>query len=126
MLLSNGHVYDLETEETTDLTQGEGGFEGIIGQSEDRGQPEDHDPLPDPALQAAEARGTAPIAVFVSGHLSAPHGGISAQLQRMTVQVNKHGLLQSRGLPACGVASFDFAEGVSMSARVEKACTVRE
>lgn len=45
--------------------------------------------------------GTAPIAVFVSGHLDAPHGGIPPQLQKMTVEVNKHGLLQSRGLPTC-------------------------
>ena len=35
VLLSNGHIYDLEAEETTDLTQGEGGFQGILGQSED-------------------------------------------------------------------------------------------
>jgi hypothetical protein len=54
-------------------------------------------------------RGTAPIAVFVSGHLSAPHGGIPAQLQEMTVEVNKHGLLQSKGLPACGVAEIQPA-----------------
>ncbi len=53
--------------------------------------------------------GTAPIAVFVSGHLSAPHGGIPAQLQRMTVEVNKHGLLQSKGLPACGVSEIQPA-----------------
>jgi hypothetical protein len=46
-------------------------------------------------------KGTAPIAVFVSGHLSEPHGGIPSQLQEMTVEVNKHGLLQSKGLPAC-------------------------
>jgi hypothetical protein len=46
-------------------------------------------------------RGTAPIAVFVSGHLSEPHGGIPPQLQEMTVEVNKHGLLQSKGLAAC-------------------------
>jgi hypothetical protein len=46
-------------------------------------------------------KGTAPIAVFVSGHLSAPKGGIPSQLQRMTVEVNKHGLLQSKGLPTC-------------------------
>jgi hypothetical protein len=46
-------------------------------------------------------KGTAPIAVFVSGHLSAPHGGIPSQLQEMTVEVNRHGLLQSKGLPAC-------------------------
>jgi hypothetical protein len=45
--------------------------------------------------------GTAPIAVFVAGHLDAPHGGIPPQLQEMTVEVNKHGLLQSRGLATC-------------------------
>jgi hypothetical protein len=54
-------------------------------------------------------KGTAPIAVFVSGHLSAPHGGIPAQLQEMSVEVNKHGLLQSKGLPACGVAEIQPA-----------------
>jgi hypothetical protein len=35
VLLSNGHLYDLETEATTDLTEGKGGFRGISGQSED-------------------------------------------------------------------------------------------
>jgi hypothetical protein len=53
--------------------------------------------------------GTAPIAVFVSGHLDAPKGGIPAQLQRMTVKVNKHGLLQSRGLPTCRLAEIQPA-----------------
>jgi hypothetical protein len=46
-------------------------------------------------------KGTAPIAVFVSGHLTTPQGGIPQQLQRLTVKVNKHGLLQSKGLPTC-------------------------
>jgi hypothetical protein len=46
-------------------------------------------------------KGTAPIAVFVSGHLSEPHGGIPSQLQEMSVEVNKHGLLQSKGLATC-------------------------
>ncbi len=45
----------------------------------------------------------APIAVFVAGHLQSPSGGIPPQLQRMTIQVNKHGLLQSKGLPVCQV-----------------------
>jgi hypothetical protein len=35
VLLTDGHVYDLETEATTDLTEGKGGFLGILGQSED-------------------------------------------------------------------------------------------
>ncbi len=35
VLLSDGHIYDLQTEETTDLTEGEGGFLGVSGHSED-------------------------------------------------------------------------------------------
>ncbi len=54
-------------------------------------------------------QGTAPIAVFVSGHLDAPHGGIPPQLQKMTVEVNKHGLLQSKGLPTCPLKALQPA-----------------
>ncbi len=35
VLLSDGHVYDLETGTLTDLTNGDGGFQGVMGQSED-------------------------------------------------------------------------------------------
>jgi hypothetical protein len=35
VLLDNGHLYDLESETTTDLTAGEGGFVGLLGQSDD-------------------------------------------------------------------------------------------
>jgi hypothetical protein len=35
VLLSGGNVYDLESETTTDLTEGKGGFEGLAGQDED-------------------------------------------------------------------------------------------
>jgi len=45
----------------------------------------------------------APIAVFVAGHLQASNGGIPPQLQAMTIRVNRHGLLQSKGLPVCRV-----------------------
>jgi hypothetical protein len=51
----------------------------------------------------------APIAVFVAGHLQAPHGGIPAQLQRMTVKFNRHGLLQSKGLALCPIARLQPA-----------------
>jgi len=43
----------------------------------------------------------APIAVFVAGHLASAMGGIPPQLQRLRIEVNRHGLLQSRGLPVC-------------------------
>lgn len=45
--------------------------------------------------------GTAPIAVFVAGHIATPSGAVPPQLQRMTIKVNRHGLLQSKGLPTC-------------------------
>lgn len=47
--------------------------------------------------------GTAPIAVFVAGHLQSASGGIPPQLQEMRIEVNRHGLLQSRGLAVCQV-----------------------
>jgi hypothetical protein len=43
----------------------------------------------------------APIAIFIAGHLAAVDGGIPPQLQRLEIEVNRHGLLQSRGLPVC-------------------------
>jgi len=46
---------------------------------------------------------TAPIAVFVAGRLENAKGGIPPQLQRLTIDVNRHGLLQSRGLPVCSL-----------------------
>src|SRR6187200_221373 len=50
--------------------------------------------------------GTAPIAVFVSGHIATPDGSVPPQLRRMTIYVNKHGLLESRGLPTCPLAAI--------------------
>jgi hypothetical protein len=47
--------------------------------------------------------GTAPIAVFVAGHVEAVHGGVPDQLQRLRIEVNRRALLQSRGLPVCRI-----------------------
>jgi hypothetical protein len=54
-------------------------------------------------------KGTAPIAVFVAGHLQSAAGGIPPQLQELTIEVNRHGLLQSRGLPVCRVEAIQPA-----------------
>lgn len=51
----------------------------------------------------------APIAVFVAGHLDNAEGGIPPQLQEMRVRVNRHGLLQSRGLPVCRIPEIQPA-----------------
>jgi hypothetical protein len=53
--------------------------------------------------------GTAPIAVFVAGHIATPSGETPPQLQAMTVKVNRHGLLQSKGLPVCRQAQLEAA-----------------
>lgn len=38
VLLANGHLYDLEAEVTLDLTAGQGGFQGLVGQGNDLSQ----------------------------------------------------------------------------------------
>lgn len=50
--------------------------------------------------------GTAPIAVFIGGHIGTTTGEVPPQLETMTVDVNRHGLLQSRGLPVCRLAEI--------------------
>ena len=50
--------------------------------------------------------GTDPIAVFISGHVGTTDKTIPPQLERMTVKVNHHGLLQSEGLPVCGISKI--------------------
>jgi hypothetical protein len=54
-------------------------------------------------------KGTAPIAVFVAGHLQSTKGGVPPQLQELTIEVNRHGLLQSKGLPVCRVKEIQPA-----------------
>jgi hypothetical protein len=45
----------------------------------------------------------APIAVFIAGHLQSTTGGVPPQLQKLKIEVNRHGLLQSKGLPVCRI-----------------------
>ncbi len=51
----------------------------------------------------------APIAVFIAGHLQSARGGIPPQLRELRIEVNRHGLLQSRGLPTCPVSRIQPA-----------------
>jgi hypothetical protein len=53
--------------------------------------------------------GTAPIAVFLAGHIATPSGATPPQLQKMTVRINRDGLLQSKGLPTCTLAQVQPA-----------------
>lgn len=53
--------------------------------------------------------GTAPISVFVAGHIASATGGIPPQLKRMDIKINRHGLLRSEGLPVCPIARIKTA-----------------
>jgi hypothetical protein len=53
--------------------------------------------------------GTAPIAVFVSGHIGTANATTPPQLKQLTIKVNRHGLLQSKGLPVCTVPQLQPA-----------------
>jgi hypothetical protein len=53
--------------------------------------------------------GTAPIAVFVSGHIGSRDGSVPPQLQRMTIDVNRHGLLDATGIPSCALRRIQTA-----------------
>jgi len=45
----------------------------------------------------------APIDVFLAGHISSTTGGAPAQLTRMTIYVNRHGVLDTSAVPVCPV-----------------------
>lgn len=68
--------------------------------------------------QKLPRNGTAPIAVFVAGHVQAVHGDVPDQLKRLTIMVNRHALLQSRGLPVCRIPQVQPAS----TARALSAC----
>jgi hypothetical protein len=51
----------------------------------------------------------APIAVFIAGHLESSKGGVPPQLRRLRIDVNRHGLLQSKGLAKCEVRTIQPA-----------------
>jgi hypothetical protein len=51
--------------------------------------------------------GTAPVAVSVSGHIGAKHSGEPPQLKTLTIAINRHGHLFSRGLPRCRLGHID-------------------
>jgi hypothetical protein len=45
----------------------------------------------------------APISVFIAGHISSTTGGVPSQLTRMTILVNRHGVLDTSAVPVCPI-----------------------
>ena len=50
--------------------------------------------------------GTAPIAVTVGGRIETTDGSLAPQLQRLRIELNRHGRLERRGLPLCRAAEI--------------------
>ena len=60
--------------------------------------------------------GTAPIDIFIAGHVSSTDGKTPPQLQRMEVKLNRLGVIDTGGLPRChlqqiSVSTYDQALG---------------
>lgn len=53
--------------------------------------------------------GTAPVAVKVSGKVSTTDGTEPPQLQKLTIEINRHGRIDGTGLPTCEVHAIRTA-----------------
>ena len=53
--------------------------------------------------------GAAPVAIAVGGHIATTDGSAPPQLRRLTIAINRHGRLDSRGLPVCHLAEIQPA-----------------
>jgi hypothetical protein len=51
--------------------------------------------------------GTAPVSVSVSGRIGSKASSPPPQLEKLTIAINRHGRLSSRGLPRCRIGHID-------------------
>lgn len=51
--------------------------------------------------QALPRKGDAPVSVSIGGRISTPKGELPPQLKRLVIEINRHGRLDTRGLPVC-------------------------
>ncbi|HXV04338.1 MAG TPA: hypothetical protein VFP23_00330 [Solirubrobacterales bacterium] len=68
--------------------------------------------------QALPRTGTAPIAVSVGGRISTAEGSLPPQLNRLSIEINRHGRLDYQGLPVCHLREIQPAT----TARALSAC----
>jgi hypothetical protein len=50
--------------------------------------------------------GSAPITAFIAGHVFTANGETPPQLQRMDIQINRHGHIETEGLPVCRLSQI--------------------
>jgi hypothetical protein len=50
--------------------------------------------------------GTAPITAFIAGHVFTADGQTPPQLKRMDIEINRHGHIETEGLPVCRLSQI--------------------
>jgi hypothetical protein len=65
--------------------------------------------------------GRAPIDVFIAGHVASVDGSTPPQLRRMDVKLNRHGLIDGRGLPSCHLGEIATASNDQALSRCKQA-----
>jgi hypothetical protein len=50
--------------------------------------------------------GSAPITAFIAGHVFTADGSTPPQLKRMDIEINRHGHLETEGLPVCRLSQI--------------------
>jgi hypothetical protein len=50
--------------------------------------------------------GSAPIKAFIAGHVFTADGQTPPQLQRMDIEINRHGQIETEGLPVCRLSQI--------------------
>ena len=50
--------------------------------------------------------GSAPVAVFIAGHIATSNGSAPPQLEKLAIKLNRHGNIDYTGLPACRLSQI--------------------
>jgi hypothetical protein len=65
--------------------------------------------------------GTAPVAVSVSGKITTTDGSLPPQLKRISIEINRHGRLDYKGLPTCRLSQIQPANNAKALAACRSA-----
>jgi hypothetical protein len=50
--------------------------------------------------------GSAPVAIFIAGHIATANGTAPPQLEKLAIKLNRHGNVNYTGLPACSLSQI--------------------
>jgi hypothetical protein len=65
--------------------------------------------------------GSAPIKAFIAGHVFTADGSTPPQLKRMDIEINRHGQIETEGLPVCALSEIKATSTEAALARCREA-----